>query len=88
MLLDRYNLIATMAGGLAAGASAGWLFFDPTAQLADIVTEAAVPVPSGLIPAVRITLRDFAVSSAIGFPKSAGVPDASIPTAGFASRVS
>jgi hypothetical protein len=42
MLLDRHRLIPTIGGGLAAGAAVGWLFFDPAAQLIDIVTEAAV----------------------------------------------
>jgi hypothetical protein len=42
LLVDRYSLIPAACGGMIGGVAAGWMFFDPAAQLVDIVMQTAV----------------------------------------------
>jgi hypothetical protein len=52
MLVDRYSLIRAACGGMIGGVAVGWMFFDPAAQLVDIVMETAVL--GFLIPAIIV----------------------------------
>lgn len=56
MLLDRYGLIPTIGGGMTAGAAVGWLFFDPTASVIQIVTTTAAV---GFVVPATIVLADI-----------------------------
>lgn len=65
LLLDRYRLIPAIGGGTTAGAAVGWLFFDPTAQVIDIITVGAAL--GFLIPATIVLTDIFCIKGRVVF---------------------